>query len=69
MGLLTPVFFGLRCERERDRRRRGDLELRAAVGTGNDLALHGIRADSHIGITFGTLWHVLPPLLMNYAQA
>src|SRR5581483_8986573 len=53
--LLTPVFFGLRRERERDRRRRGDLELGAAVGARDDLALHGIGADGDVAVAFGTL--------------
>jgi len=53
VGLLTPVFFGLRCERERERLRLGHLELRAAVRARHDLALNGIGADvtsaSHSG--------------------
>src|SRR2546423_15680381 len=53
--LLTPVFFGLRSERERDRRGRGHLELRTAVGTRDDLALHGVDTDGHLGVALWTL--------------
>src|SRR5690242_10032006 len=60
-GLLTPVFFGLGCERERDRRYGGDLELRAAVGARDDLALHRIGADGHVGVAFRTLGHRRKP--------
>src|SRR5512133_3197844 len=59
--LLTPVFFGLWRERKRDRRCRGDLELRTAVRAGHDLALHRVGADGRVGITFGTLGHGFLP--------
>src|SRR5512135_334975 len=60
-ALLTPVFFGLRRERERDRCDRRDLELGAAVGARDDLALHGIGTDGHVGVALRTLRHCFPP--------
>src|SRR5438105_5028461 len=54
---LTPVFFGLGSQREGDRGGLLDLELRAAVGAGHDLALHGIGSDVDVGIAFGALRH------------
>src|SRR6059036_1369894 len=62
VGLLTPVFFGLRRERERERLRLRDFELGAAIRARHDLALHGISTDGHLGVALGTLGHgSLPP--------
>src|SRR6266850_1471959 len=55
--LFTPVFFGLGRERQRDRRDGRHLELRAAIRARDDLALHGVGADGHVGIALGTLGH------------
>src|SRR5438445_8240428 len=53
--LFTPVFFGLRSERERDRRRARHLQLRAAIRAGHDLALDGVGAHGHVGIALRAL--------------
>src|SRR2546427_8237459 len=53
--LFTPVFFGFRRKCERDRCDLGHLELGAAVRTRDDLALHRVRADGHVGVAFRTL--------------
>src|SRR5207248_8812223 len=53
--LFTPVFFGLRREGERDRRRARHLELGAAIGAGDDLALHCVGAHGHVGVAFRAL--------------
>src|SRR2546430_2484800 len=58
---LTPVFFGLGSERQGERPCLLHLELRATVRTGDDLAFHGIGADGHVGVAFGTLRHLIPP--------
>src|SRR5207245_3463061 len=66
--LFTPVLCSLRGERERQRDGLLDLELRTAVGTRHDLALHGVGADVHVGIALGTLRHgFLPPSLATLA--
>src|SRR2546428_13307600 len=61
VGLFTPVFFGLRRQRERERLRLGHLELCAAVGARDDLTLHGSVPDGHLGVALGTLGHGIPP--------
>src|SRR2546425_8203283 len=70
VGLFAPVFFGLGRQRERDRRRRGHLELRAAVRARDDLAFDRVGADRHLGIAFGTLGHdwFPPPRPLGYGK-
>src|SRR5436190_19089515 len=68
VGLFTPVFFGLGREGERDGRRRGHLELRAAVRARDDLALHRVGADGHLGVALGTLGHASLPTSLGYGK-
>src|SRR5258706_5277952 len=64
VGSLTPVFFGLRRERESDRRGGGPLELGTAVRAGHDLALDRVRAHGHVAVALGAFarsGHARPP--------
>src|SRR5258707_6412233 len=55
VGSLTPAFFGLRRERESDRRGGGHLELGTAVPAGHDLALDRVRAHGHVAGALGAV--------------